>query len=131
MAKKSQNCQNCIWFIVFVWPSYSQLYFNIIDKAKYNQVFPYTILVYRYRKMSLGFNVKNEELSVTTSGLDEQNTNPSKNINNRILGLLWFIMNKYYLPFIIFRWCWSASSSSFSYFTIPFQICSCFFKILS
>ena len=53
--------------------------------------------------MSLGFNVKNEELSVTTSGLDEQNTNPSKNINNRILGLLWFIMNKYYLPFIIFR----------------------------
>ena len=72
MAKKSQNCQNCIWyiltrtgwltskwqgdllfdmkrqacgFIVFVWPSYSQLYCNIIDKAKYNQVFPYTILL--------------------------------------------------------------------------------------
>ena len=51
--------------------------------------------------MSLEFNVKNEELSVTTSGSDDFNTNPSKSIHNRNLDLLWLIINKYYLPFII------------------------------
>ena len=50
--------------------------------------------------MSLGFNVKNEELSMKVSGLDSQNTNTGIKDYEEI-GLLWYELKKLMVLYIL------------------------------